>query len=190
MTEIRNTWTRIENWYRAHVPSEDFFLSPRAENQDIRNVEQVIGIRLPKVVKESYRIHNGSDHHAVFEYGFHLLSLEDVLKSWEMWREHVKNGVFDGMTPNPQGPIKKDWWNLKWIPITHNSGGDHHCVDMDPDKGGVKGQVIKFSHEPGPQRVVGKSLELWLLDFAERLENGKLQFDKLEHWMVPVNQEE
>ncbi len=189
MLRVQQSWKRIAAWYRANAPAEDFFLASGAAEEEIERVEAEVGIRLPNDVRRSYELHNGSDHHAIFEYGFHMLSLDEIVKQWSMWRDHFECGIFEGMHPNPHGPIKMVWWDLKWIPITHNAGGDHHCVDLDPDVGGTKGQVIKFSHEPGPQRVVAPSLQAWLAEFAAGLENGKYRFDQVEHWLVPLDAE-
>lgn len=187
MCDVNTAWGRIERWYAANVPPDEFYLADGASNAEILAFEQDLGVVLPADARASYRLHNGSDQYAVFEYGFHLLSLEEVSQSWRMWKENLDAGVFDGMTPDPEGPIKSDWWNEKWIPITHNSGGDHHCIDMDPDRGGTIGQLIKFSHEPGPQRVVAGSMNEWLHDFATELESAKYKFDEDNLWLIPVD---
>ena len=189
MGSLKSSWSRIEKWHKMNVtevPEDEFMLSPGTTAEALDEAESELGLKLPKDVRDSYRIHNGSGHHAIFEYGFHLLSLDEAVSTWKMWRGHVEQGLFDNSHPSPKGPIKKTWWNVKWLPITHNSGGDHQCIDMDPDKRGHVGQVIRFSHEVGPVEVLAPSFEHWLLRFAEGLEAGKYRFDEEDLWIVPV----
>lgn len=37
------------------------------------------------------------------------------------------------------------WFDLEWISVTHDSCGNYHCLDSDPDlsKNGKVGQIIK-----------------------------------------------
>lgn len=135
MSKVADAWRRIEAWYKANVPEDNFVLAAGATAEDIEAVEDTLALKLPKDVKDSYRLHNGSNERAVFAYGRYLLSLREVQEQWNVWRDLVESGSFDKSNPKPTGPIKRIWWNLKWIPITHSGSGDHECVDMDPDTG-------------------------------------------------------
>ena len=187
MANIEQAWNQIEGWYKKNAPEGEFFLAPGARAESIKVVESELGFQLPNAFKQSYRLHDGSDDHAVFPYGFHLLSLNGILSNWKMWRNHVESNVFDAMEPDPEGPIRRTWWNLKWVPFTHNTGGDHHCVDMDPAIGGDVGQVIKFSHEVGVQKVLASSFDDWLSQFAAALESDSYRYDLDELWVVPAS---
>lgn len=37
------------------------------------------------------------------------------------------------------------WYDLGWISVTHDSGGNYHCLNLDPDlsKNGKVGQIIR-----------------------------------------------
>lgn len=185
MSNIQSSWKRISTWYKVKVPERDFTLAQGASKNEIGTVEAELGLQFPESVRESYRLHNGSNEHAIFPYGFHLLSLEEIVKQSRMWRDLVHEKAFEKAQPNPKGPIRKVWWNLKWMPITHNAGGDHQCVDLDPDADGSIGQIIKFSHEVGPQKVLAVGLDAWLNELADALEMGKYRFDEYDLWLVP-----
>lgn len=46
---------------------------------------------------------------------------------------------------NAPRPVRRHWWNPKWIPFTRSE--DHHfCMDFDPAKGGKAGQVLMFDN--------------------------------------------
>jgi cell wall assembly regulator SMI1 len=109
--------------------------------------------------------------------GGELLSLEGIFKQWAIWRDLLESGDFEGNQSDPSGPIKRDWWNLRWIPFTHNGGGDHYCLDLDPPADGVVGQVIDFGHETGPIRVLAPSLREYLEWYAGALESGRIRFN-------------
>jgi cell wall assembly regulator SMI1 len=43
-------------------------------------------------------------------------------------------------------------------------------VDLNPTEEGRIGQVVHFSHEEGPQKVVANSMADWVLIIAESIE--------------------
>jgi cell wall assembly regulator SMI1 len=103
-----------------------------------------------------------------------------------MWQSHVTAGLWDGVTTRPEGAIRPVHWNTRWVPISHNNGGDHQCIDLDPARGGTVGQVIQFSHEVGPVRVLAVGFGAWLRTYAEELDAGHYRYDPDELWVVPV----
>jgi cell wall assembly regulator SMI1 len=57
--------------------------------------------------------------------------------------------------------VRDDWWNPRWIPFTHDGGGNHLCLDLDPAEGGAVGQVISMWHDSGERAVQGHSFGEW-----------------------------
>lgn len=191
MSNIISSWQRIEKWYCGNVSAEDFSLASGADASTITDAERRLGMQLPADVRESYCLHNGSNQVAVFEYGYHLLSLDEVVAQWTFKKRlFEEEGSEPLLRPDPIGRIKNMWWNPMWIPFTHNAGGDHQCIDMDPDLHGGRGQIIRFNHEVGPQYVLAGSLDQWLFEFAELLENGSYRFDANELCLIPINSED
>ncbi len=194
MSDLRRVWQRIARWHREHLPealrSDDRpreFLNPGAEDDALDAIEQAVGVSLPADVRESYRLHNGSrNEYAILPWGYHLLPLAAVAQAWQMWQGHVANGLWEGESSEPEGPIRPVHWNTRWVPISHNGGGDHQCVDLDPTRGGKVGQVIAFNHEVGPVRVLAPSFGAWLRAYAAELEGGRYRYDPDELWVVPV----
>jgi cell wall assembly regulator SMI1 len=64
------------------------------------------------------------------------------------------------------------WWRTKWVPITANGGGDHHCLDLDPAENGSIGQVIEMWHEDENRELVGDSFKECFNIIVGNLENG------------------
>ena len=187
MNDIQKTCKRIREWFAEFAPSRGLELPPPASNADIKRLESHLGFAIPDSLKESYLTHNGSNEFGVFAYGSYMLSISEVIRESTNWRDAVKAGVFDDIEPiNRRAKIKPVWWNSQWIPITSSGGGDHNCVDMDPTKKGTIGQIIDFSHEEGPQRVVAKDFASWLSIFAASLEAGKLRYDEDSWTLLPI----
>ncbi|MEQ8854369.1 SMI1/KNR4 family protein [Gimesia sp.] len=180
MTETEKAWASIRTWYEANVkepPYADFFdWGSPASDEAFETVEDAIMYRLPSDLRDTYLMYNGDNKMWVLPGGY-LMDLDEVLTTWNMFKEPVDNGLFDDSDASPDGPIKQIWWNPFWIPVLHNGGGDYHCVDMDPAVDGVVGQFIKFQHETGPSHVLAPSFGDFVITFANDLASGKYEFD-------------
>jgi cell wall assembly regulator SMI1 len=169
MSPIADAWRRIDSWFSSHSPEGPGVLKGGAAEEQIRQLERTIKLSLPEDLKESCRLHNGSDRgRGLFSDGSYLLSLDEIAKAWQRCCDVY--GEDEESDEPSSGPIKDLIWNKKWIPITDSGAGDHYCVDLDPGEGGIVGQIIDRSHEEGPVGVVGPSLAAWLSAFADALE--------------------
>jgi cell wall assembly regulator SMI1 len=164
-------WDRIEAGIRSRDPAERRPLPLGATLDEIQRVEQTIGLRLPKVVRDSYLLHNGSSRIWICEHGF-LMPLIDprtkkgritgfgVLNLWQMMLPVAEKMAEE--RSKPAGPIRDDYWNLRWVPLTENDCGDYVCLDFAPARGGRKGQVIEWLAREGARRVLAKDFTEWL----------------------------
>jgi cell wall assembly regulator SMI1 len=168
---MRNIWPRIEKWFSVNSPRAVF--QPGASASEISETEKVLNITFPEEVRESYRIHNGTDFDSSFFENRYLLNLANVIAHWEAMCEFTKQSLFQDSLANPDDKIKRVWWSEKWIPLMDDCNGDYLCLDMDPMPGGDVGQFISFETDLGPQRVLGKSFRDWLSHFADDLEAGE-----------------
>lgn len=168
-------WARIEAWFRRHAPDVLDEFRPPARNRHINHLEDTVGIRLLPEMEQSYKIHDGSWCLRMFPQG-NLLSVQGIEEEWQKWREVIESGSLVVPARMPEGPIKPGHWNLRWLPLTTNGGGDHYCADFDPAPGGRVGQVIWFNHETGPARVVAHGFAEWLERYATDLESGRYMY--------------
>lgn len=142
---IHDLWNRLETWLVANDPASLKTLQPGASEEEIEHTEGFLSVRFPDDFKASYRIHNGQEKFAqglLHEREF--LSLERIRDDWKVWKDLLDDGELDGFTGEPYGSIRDAWWDPKWIPITHDGSGNHHCLDLNPAEGGQVGQVIDF----------------------------------------------
>ena len=109
--------------------------------------ERSIGTQLPKDFRESLLLHDGSNEDGWILWHGELLTLDKMLKQWEMYRDWQTRGEYaipgsdDWTTHAIDGPIKPIFWNVKRLFITDNSG-DHLTLDLDPPQKGHYGQVF------------------------------------------------
>lgn len=175
---MKELWERLETWLKAHYPELLNSLNDGATDNMIINAEEKMGIKFPNDFKESLKIHNGQK--GDFDYpgligGYQLLSLENIAEEWEVWTNLLKEGDFndwDELIFNTNKVKTDQWWRTKWVPITANGGGDHHCLDLDPSEHGSFGQVIEMWHDDENRELVGDSFKECFNIIVENLENG------------------
>jgi cell wall assembly regulator SMI1 len=57
-----------------------------------------------------------------------------VVGAWEYYCGDWARDAWPGGS-TPEGPVKPDWWNPCWVPITENQGSCYF-IDLDPAPGG------------------------------------------------------
>ncbi len=189
---VRKTWERIslwltENWFEA------IELPPGAMTDDIASAEESLQLKLPRKLRESLQIHNGSGNIPLvafdpFRIPFPLLSLSSSISQWNHIQKALRSGRFSGpdFVNEPRGPIAKVWFHPKWVPIVDNQGGDYLFIDLAPAKGGKKGQVISFFRDRGATDVLFESFSMLLNRVADDLEAGSFKADKKTMSLIPV----
>jgi cell wall assembly regulator SMI1 len=187
--KIKDAWKRIARWYKANVPEDQFSLADGASAEDIAAAEEQLGVIFPRDLAASYRLHNGSNDRAIFLYGYAYLPLNELVQQWGFWQKIIQDGNLGDDKPDCPAAIKKVWWNLKWIPFSHNGGGDHHCVDLDPAEPGTVGQVIQFNHEVGAHSLLGPDFGTFLTTYATDLEAGRYRFEEANLWVIDTKEE-
>ena len=185
-------WTRIRSWIEANAPQLLEVLQPGASEARIRKLEESLSIRLPDDVKALYRLCNGQSS---YDYGLlngtEFLSLERIQDEWSVWKGLLDAGelVPDDSVESSRidRGIRQVWWSPKWIPLTYNGAGDHHCLDLDPAKEGTMGQIITMWHDDDERKVVASSIRAWLQQYAEQLKSGQLVYSEDYDGIVDVN---
>ncbi len=154
---VAESWKRIEVWYAENAYALGNSLAAGASAAAIKRFEKEIGAPLPDDFKESLRIHDGGSWWVPYRYG-ELLSLDGILKQWNMYSEWQAEGDYatggdDWFPWDITGPIKPVFWNKRRVYVTDNSG-DHLTLDLDPPDAGKYGQVLDHCHEVGPTEVL------------------------------------
>src|SRR5687768_1949057 len=118
---IRDNWQRIDKWLSVNAPKVLKMLQAGASEAEIRETEKFLCVEFPNDVKDSYRIHNGqSNGNVSFINGLEFLSLKRIRDEWTVWKNLLDSGAFEDWESESEKEIRADWWNPKWIPLTHD----------------------------------------------------------------------
>lgn len=174
---MKETWVKIENWLQNNANGIFDSLNEGAEEGDFEELEDLINKRLPDEFKAFYSIHNGQNYD---DGGLidteELLSTQRIMEEWQVWKDLQEKGVFDEQVSEADDGIKEKWWHPAWIPLTYDGSGNHYCLDLSPDEGGTKGQIIRIWHD-GPEReLIASSFTEWIKGYAECLEKDEYVF--------------
>lgn len=174
---MNELWKQFEDWLSIHWPDGLAALNPPATGEEIVSLERAIGARLPQDLVDCLKVHNGQSEMAggLFD-NAEFLSTDGMLRQWEIWKGLLDSGTFDGIESEPQDGIRRDWWNVLWIPFTHNGGGDHLCIDLAPGEGGQVGQVITMWHDMGERALQGASFEAWFRHYVSDVMAGRYSY--------------
>lgn len=182
---MQTAWNRIAAWCETYAPEVLAGLNPGATEEQLRAAEAKLGVTFPEEMRQLYAIHDGQR-----DDGFGLLpagdwlSLDDIFDQWNVWEELRRGGEFDDITSEPDAGVSDAWWNAGWIPITHDGGGNHYCVDLAPAEGGTVGQIIAMWHDEESRSVIATSLTEWLTQIADGMASGQYVFSPEEYASV------
>jgi cell wall assembly regulator SMI1 len=168
---IANLWQRIEKWLAQHAPDRLKELNEGASDRSIATLEKTIGRKLPADYAASLRLHDGNAYLTTYQY----LDSDSVAANWEAWVQ-LENDSRPIHDPSA-GIIKPKWWHRGFVPFAEDSGGNFHCLDLDPGPKGTVGQVIIWEMTMGPAPSGQDSFTTWLTDYASGLANGRFQVD-------------
>lgn len=155
-------WDRILAWYKENSPPGTLEAAPGATERQLAEFESLVGTPLPDDFRESYRLVDGTRRGWLLYYG-PLLSLTSIGAEWQRYKKwQMEPGFGQGPAFRPQHlespEIKPVWWTPLRLPITDTRGGDHDVMlDLDPARGGTRGQIIDMSRRVGPISVLVQS---------------------------------
>jgi cell wall assembly regulator SMI1 len=189
---MEEIWARIEAWLRNHAPSTLETLQSGASDAQIGELENYLNVEFPEDVKALYRLCNGQLAYSsgvIDEQEF--LSLERIKDEWGCWKELFDDGTFEDEAGQDQGSqpdpgICNVWWHPRWIPLTHDGGGNHDCLDLNPATGGTYGQMITMWHDDAERKLLASGIRAWLQQYAEALEAGQFVFSEEYNRIVRV----
>lgn len=178
---IAENWQEVERWLKAHAPKVLARLPKGASETDLAYVEKTWRLTLLQDLRESLAIHDGNartfglygpDESPLGE----LLSLHEIIQAWR-----TLNKLAGPKAESIKG-VKKFWWHRKWLPVL-GGFGDHTCIDLDPAKGGKRGQMFVWAHDGGPiGDIVAPSYDTLFARFVRELKEGRYRYRKTSPW--------
>lgn len=181
---VSSSWGRIITWLQSHAAQSLDTLSGPATIQQIDNVSSQLDLQLPEDFYEFYQIFDGAESSGIFpsydawnEMAFSPMSLDQIVRTWQMQRQLLDGGDFAGLEVRPDDGVVSEWWNVNWVPFADNGGGDYYCVDVAPTSNGTVGQIISHSHDSPARKVLATSLTNYLAGLADSLEADNCCYD-------------
>ncbi|TND10576.1 MAG: Cell wall assembly/cell proliferation coordinating protein, KNR4 [Bacteroidetes bacterium] len=176
MTDIKTNWAFYTDWLKSMLPVYAGLLNPGASETELAELENYLGFSLPENVKALYRLNNGDasrDTPRIYVgafLGFEFLSLARIRNVHSEWKQHAANN-YSGSS-FPEGSIRVQYTNEKWIPLFADSGGNYVGIDLDPDKNGIAGQVINFGRAEDNKFVIAQNLDDFLEFVGKQIKSG------------------
>lgn len=187
---MEELWTKIENWLQANNATQIYnSLNQGADEEAFEEIEELTRRRLPYDFKAFYGIHDGqlSDTDGLIDTE-ELLSLERIQEEWQIWKDLFDKGIFEESIVEADKGIKEQWWNPAWIPITYDGSGNHYCIDLSPEAGGNKGQIIRIWHDAPERELIADSFTEFVENFVEDLLNNEYVYS--EEWGGVIHKSE
>jgi cell wall assembly regulator SMI1 len=191
MSDIANYWKTIDDFLRKTNANIYNSLSGPADENNIKELENILKVNLPDTFKESLLIHNGQnekDNIITFVDYHKLLSVNEMIKNYKMLCGLFdENETIDFIKPNDYKYIKRNYiYNHKWLKFTE-SNGDGLIIDFDPGEKGTMGQIFFRPHDDNPiDKIIAKSYGNWLRKLCGKIgnkeyeiKNGALLFEDI-----------
>ena len=180
---IPSLWSRIHDKLKASVPAK-YLRTPGLSERQISKAEETLGQRLPDDVRAFYLLHNGLPGLEIIpdvnigellplvcKKNSVTLQRRSVVTNWKYFKE--ASGHMDEQWIKPKGPIRKVEWSPDWLPLFDNTQGDQVFVDLNPAKGGSRGQLIDWWRADGPKRILARSFRTLLERLANDIERDQ-----------------
>ena len=89
INQMNNQWQWFENWLAKNAPEVVNNLNDGCSLEQLAEVENETGLKMPQSFKDFYLLHNGQrdeDYFGLF-YGVSLLPLNKIIGKWQGWKE-------------------------------------------------------------------------------------------------------
>jgi len=168
-------WKDIKDVCRTLSCTEQLRLNAGASRIEIARLEAHLGVVLPMDLKDMLHQHDGQADGPGLIYGQEFLSIAKIRASCDAWRRvtGMNDDFASAMSSSPPGVVKAMYANPKWIPISHDYGGNHFGIDYDPDHKGMVGQIISFGRDEDQKQFKASSFTAFMNELVCQLGQTK-----------------
>jgi hypothetical protein len=100
------------------------------------------------------------------EYPYYLLSSKEIVENQNQAKEYFSEYIereYDEVDVDDKIIDKSE--SLKWLHFSdcmNNGGTSQLFIDFSPSKKGIKGQVVRYLHDPDELKVIADSFDEYL----------------------------
>jgi cell wall assembly regulator SMI1 len=171
---IEERWATIGGWLKSEYPDALSQFRKPATQAAILNAEKKLGVTLPDDYKQFLALHNGQEEFAPMVGFGALFAIEEVA---EAHANIVGDETPVDVDEAGEGVRPLDYCK-GWIPISRSARGrDYLCIDLDPAKGGTRGQIIEYVVDSNARSLVAKSFADLLSLYFQQAQTGELDLD-------------
>jgi cell wall assembly regulator SMI1 len=172
--EIARTWARIERWLSQHAPETFAELEVGALEAEIAEAEAAMYLsRLPEGLRACWALHRSCP---LLFAGNELYSPKQAVRTWRSWVAIARTSA--GWETERVGPVRDGWYRPAWIPFAGDDNISALAIDLEPDEGGVVGQILSILPTEARRDVIATSFEALLARIADEMEAGLFEEDE------------
>ena len=192
--QIETSWAAWLAALEGKGVAAAFLARPGANEEQLVELEALVGARLPVDVRALYRLADGQHNICAVRDrpkgrllaplfgGYEFNSLERIAFHWGGWRdlreqsapEQLEADFDDSVEVRAGHPVRKLYTHAAWIPFATDGGGNSLAIDLDPTPGGTRGQVIVIGPDEDIRRVLAPSVAEFIAALTPLLEVGRL----------------
>lgn len=167
----------LENLLKEKINEENIFNSG-ATDSEISECESKMGVAFPQELKMLYKHANGQTDASPIINGYWFNSLNDMCESYLVIKKMIDNSEIDDcLVGEPVGPVKPLYHSSSWLPL-FGSDNSNLSVDLDPDNGGVIGQIIEVFYDDEIRTVLSSGTSEFIHTLIDKINNNVLRFDE------------
>ncbi|KFZ76988.1 hypothetical protein ED92_38400 [Amycolatopsis sp. MJM2582] len=176
MNDVDAAWQRIMAWLHRHTPITAATLRPPAPADDIRAVQDAVGLPFPDDLLAWWRLMDGVDDDADYRTAFTVpggympLSVARVREEWTSLSAYPDQDCCqtDGLHQRAAGDATFGYCTAL-LPVCRALDGAVLAIDLRP--GSQHGCVMDWMAQAGAHRTTWTSVSALLTDTAQRLDS-------------------
>jgi cell wall assembly regulator SMI1 len=153
---------QIETWLNSNRADYLKELLPGATDGDLDAFGARFQLELPDGFRDLYKWRNGQEPECSSSIAGNrmFMSLAEIARA--------KESLDRKAGPDPTS------WKREWIPFLDDGGGNYTVVDLRAEG---RGSLIDYYHDEDFRTVVNKSVDEWLQEVADSMEDGSYEAD-------------
>lgn len=156
-------------------------LNTPANEEMLKEVEEIARTKLPQEFKNLYLIHNGETESVVYGsmLGMRWMDIQSIKNQIEYIEKSDFRMIDDNMRIMKVGEYKREW-----IPFAEDFQGRYLALDLNPDINGKYGQVIVINVEKNDGYLIADSFDDFLDVILEKFNSTELEVKEIENIKV------